>query len=98
MRGLRNGISDDRREGRLVELRDWGFCWPKPKTTLLSSFTGTAAEVSHLRSVDRIMIGDGSMGPITTALHDAFFNIVNGLSEDRYYWLTPVTVRETATV
>jgi branched-chain amino acid aminotransferase len=61
-------------------------------------FTGTAAEVSHLRSVDRIMIGDGSMGPITTALHDAFFNIVNGLSEDRYNWLTPVNVRETATV
>jgi len=61
-------------------------------------FTGTAAEVTHLRSVDRIMIGDGSMGPITTALHDAFFNIVNGLSEDRYNWLTPVTVRETATV
>jgi len=61
-------------------------------------FTGTAAEVTHLRSVDRIMIGDGTMGPITTALHDAFFNIVNGLSEDRYNWLTPVTVRETATV
>jgi branched-chain amino acid aminotransferase len=61
-------------------------------------FTGTAAEVSHLRSVDRIMIGDGSMGPITSALHDAFFNIVNGLSEDRYNWLTPVSVRETAAV
>ena len=61
-------------------------------------FTGTAAEVTHLRSVDRIMIGDGTMGPVTTALHDAFFNIVNGLSEDRYHWLTPVTVRETATV
>jgi branched-chain amino acid aminotransferase len=38
------------------------------------------------------------MGPVTTALHDAFFNIVNGLAEDRYNWLTPVTVRETATV
>jgi branched-chain amino acid aminotransferase len=61
-------------------------------------FTGTAAEVSHLRSVDRIMIGDGSMGPITSALHDAFFNIVNGITEDRYNWLTPVSVRETATV
>ncbi len=61
-------------------------------------FTGTAAEVTHLRSVDRIMIGDGSMGPVTKALHDAFFNIVNGLAEDRYNWLTPVTVRETATV
>jgi branched-chain amino acid aminotransferase len=61
-------------------------------------FTGTAAEVSHLRSVDRIMIGDGTMGPVTTALHDAFFNIVNGLAEDRYNWLTPVSVREPATV
>src|ERR1700734_3531344 len=61
-------------------------------------FTETAAEVTHLRSVDRIMIGDGTMGPITKALHDAFFNIVNGLAEDRYNWLTPVTVREPATV
>jgi branched-chain amino acid aminotransferase len=61
-------------------------------------FTGTAAEVTHLRSVDRILIGDGTMGPITTALHDAFFNIVNGLADDRYNWLTPVSVREPATV
>jgi branched-chain amino acid aminotransferase len=61
-------------------------------------FTGTAAEVTHLRSVDRIMIADGAMGPITTALHDAFFNIVNGLAEDRYNWLTPVSVREPVTV
>ena len=43
-------------------------------------FTGTAAEVTHLRSVDRIMVGDGTMGPITTALHKAFFDIVNGLA------------------
>ena len=57
-------------------------------------FTGTAAEVTHLRSVDRIIIGDGTMGPITAALHKAFFDIVNGLAEDRYNWLTPVTVRE----
>ena len=59
-------------------------------------FTGTAAEVSHLRSVDRILIGDGSMGPITTALHKAFFDIVNGAAPDRYNWLTPVRLRETA--
>ncbi len=61
-------------------------------------FTGTAAEVAHLRSVDRILVGDGSMGPITKALHDAFFAIVNGTAEDRYGWLTPVKVRELATV
>jgi branched-chain amino acid aminotransferase len=57
-------------------------------------FTGTAVEVTHLRSVDRIMIGDGTMGPISTALHKAFFDIVNGLAPDRYNWLTPVKVRE----
>jgi len=57
-------------------------------------FTGTAVEVTHLRSVDRIVIGDGTMGPITEALHKAFFDIVNGLAEDRYNWLTPVSVRE----
>lgn len=55
-------------------------------------FTGTAAEVTHLRSVDRIVIGDGSMGPITRALHEAFFNILHGKADDRYNWLTPVKV------
>src|ERR1700761_6404912 len=57
-------------------------------------FTGTAAEVTHLRSVDRILIGDGTMGPITTALHKAFFDIVNGHAPDRFNWLTPVKVQE----
>jgi branched-chain amino acid aminotransferase len=56
-------------------------------------FTGTAAEVTHLRSVDRILVGNGTMGPITTALHKAFFDIVNGIAPDRYNWLTPVNVR-----
>jgi branched-chain amino acid aminotransferase len=56
-------------------------------------FTGTAAEVTHLRSVDRIMVGDGTMGPITSALHEEFFGIVNGLKADRYNWLTPVNVK-----
>jgi branched-chain amino acid aminotransferase len=58
-------------------------------------FTGTAAEVTHLRSVDRIMVSDGNMGPITTALHKAFFDIVSGAATDKYNWLTPVKVRET---
>jgi branched-chain amino acid aminotransferase len=60
-------------------------------------FTGTAAEVTHLRSVDRILIGDGTMGPITSALHKAFFDIVNGIAPDRFNWLTPVKVREAVT-
>jgi len=55
-------------------------------------FTGTAAEVTHLRSVDRILVGDGTMGPLTSAIHAEFFGIVNGLKPDRYDWLTPVRV------
>ena len=55
-------------------------------------FTGTAAEVTHLRSVDRILIADGKMGPITTAIYEEFFGIVNGKKPDRYNWLTPVKV------
>jgi len=61
-------------------------------------FTGTAAEVTHLRSVDRILVGDGTMGPVTKALHDEFFNIVNGVKADRYNWLTPVKVKVAETV
>lgn len=60
-------------------------------------FTGTAAEVTHLRSVDRILVGDGTMGPITSALHKAFFDIVSGAAPDKYNWLTPVKVREAVT-
>ncbi len=55
-------------------------------------FTGTAAEVTHLRSVDKILVGDGTMGPVTQAIHDEFFGIVNGIKPDRYGWLTPVKV------
>jgi branched-chain amino acid aminotransferase len=55
-------------------------------------FTGTAAEVTHLRSVDRVLVGDGTMGPVTTAIHEEFFGIVNGIKPDRYNWLTPVKV------
>ena len=55
-------------------------------------FTGTAAEVTHLRSVDRITVGNGTMGPITSAIHAEFFGIVNGATPDRYNWLTPVNV------
>jgi len=55
-------------------------------------FSGTAAEVTHLRSVDKILVGDGTMGPVTTAIHDEFFSIVNGIKPDRYDWLTPVKV------
>src|SRR5271154_7185375 len=55
-------------------------------------FTGTAAEVSPIRSIDRIIIGDGNPGVITKQIADEFFGIANGLKPDRFGWLTPVKV------
>jgi branched-chain amino acid aminotransferase len=55
-------------------------------------FTGTAAEVSPIRSVDKILVADGRPGPITRQLADEFFGIANGLRADRFGWLTPVNV------
>lgn len=56
-------------------------------------FTGTAAEVTPIRSVDRIQIGDGNPGPITNQLKDEYMGIASGLKPDRFGWLTPVRVR-----
>lgn len=53
-------------------------------------FTGTAAEITPVRSVDRIVIGRGHRGPITERLQTEFFGIINGTAVDRYGWLTPV--------
>jgi branched-chain amino acid aminotransferase len=55
-------------------------------------FTGTAAEVSPIRSIDRIVIGDGKPGEITSRIADEFFGIANGLKPDKFGWLTPVQV------
>lgn len=53
-------------------------------------YTGTAVEVSPITSVDRITVGDGQVGPITRAIQDVFFGIVNGERADKWNWLTPV--------
>ncbi|MBE0690188.1 MAG: hypothetical protein IH587_08725, partial [Anaerolineae bacterium] len=53
-------------------------------------FTGTAAEITPVRSVDRISIGSGSRGPITKAVQDAFFAVTSGRTPDRHGWLTPI--------
>ena len=55
-------------------------------------FTGTAAEITPIRSVDRISVGDGSVGPITRKLQREFFAIVRGEKPDKFKWLTPVPV------
>lgn len=58
-------------------------------------FTGTAAEVTPVRSVDRIKVGSGSRGPVTKAVQDEFFAITGGQKPDPYGWLTHV--RQTVT-
>jgi branched-chain amino acid aminotransferase len=61
-------------------------------------FSGTAAEVTHIRSIDRILIADGKIGEITRKIADEFFAIANGLKPDRFGWLTPVKVNATEPV
>lgn len=53
-------------------------------------FTGSAAEITPIRSVDKITIGNGKRGPITKRLQDEFFAYVNGERKDKYNWLTYV--------
>ena len=55
-------------------------------------FSGTAAEITPIRSIDRITIGTGRRGPIAEALQKEFFALVNGTKPDRYGWLSPVPV------
>lgn len=55
--------------------------------------TGTAAEVTPVRSVDGLTVGHGTRGPITEAIQSTFFDIVSGRSPDRYHWLTPVLAK-----
>jgi branched-chain amino acid aminotransferase len=51
-------------------------------------FTGTAAELTPIRSVDRITVGEGKPGPVTRKLQERFLAIVQGQAEDKYGWLT----------
>ena len=53
-------------------------------------FTGTAAEITPIRSVDRITIGSGKRGPITEAIQRRFFDIIHGREPDTHGWLTYV--------
>ncbi len=56
-------------------------------------FTGTAAEITAIRTVDKIKVGKGGIGPITKAIQKEFYAIVRGEKDDRHGWLTPVPVR-----
>lgn len=53
-------------------------------------FTGTAAEVTPVRSIDRIKVGAGRRGPVTERIQKEYFAYIAGEVPDRYNWLTPV--------
>ena len=77
--------------------RDLGYTVtqrPIPRESLYSAdevfFTGSAAEVTPIASIDHIEVGEGSRGPITKELQDAYFGVTTGEREDKYGWLTYV--------
>ncbi|MBV7330307.1 branched-chain amino acid transaminase [Chloroflexi bacterium TSY] len=57
-------------------------------------FTGTAAEITPVRSVDRMDVGSGTRGPVTKQIQDVFFGIVKGEQADKWNWLTPVSLSQ----
>jgi branched-chain amino acid aminotransferase len=61
-------------------------------------FTGTAAEITPIRSVDKISVGNGVAGPVTKKIMNEFFAIVQGQKPDRFRWLTPVPVKQPVAV
>ena len=52
--------------------------------------TGSAAEVTPVRSVDKIKVGNGKRGPVTERIQQAFFGLFDGSTADRWGWLEPI--------
>jgi branched-chain amino acid aminotransferase len=50
-------------------------------------FAGTAVEITPIRTVDKIPVGNGRRGPITEAIQQAFFDVINGATADKHGWL-----------
>jgi branched-chain amino acid aminotransferase len=95
-----NGIT---RDSIITLARDLGYTVTEaavPRETLYVAdevfFVGTAAEVTPIRSVDKVTIGSGRRGPVTEALQRAFFAVINGQAPDRHGWLTYVGATEPA--
>jgi branched-chain amino acid aminotransferase len=59
-------------------------------------FCGTASEITPIRSIDKITVNNGLIGPVTLGLQHEFFGIVNGAMADRHGWLTKVQVKDRA--
>jgi branched-chain amino acid aminotransferase len=89
------------RDSIITLARDLGFTVTEaslPRESLYIAdevfVVGTAAEVTPVRSIDRIQIGSGRRGRVTEALQRAFFDIVNGEVPDTHGWLTYVYAEE----
>jgi branched-chain amino acid aminotransferase len=89
------------RDSIITLARDLGFAVTEtvlPREALYIAdevfFVGTAAEVTPVKSIDKITIGDGRRGPITEALQRAFFDVINGEVPDTHHWLTYVYADE----
>jgi branched-chain amino acid aminotransferase len=54
-------------------------------------FVGTAVEVTPIRSIDKIVIGNGVAGPVTRKIQEEFFAVTSGRKPDLHNWLTPVS-------
>lgn len=85
------------RDSVIVMARDLGYEvreTPIPREFLYLAdeafFCGTAVEVTPVRSIDRITIGSGRRGPVTAAIQQRFFGIIQGGVPDTHHWLTPV--------
>lgn len=94
--GILNGIT---RDSIVTIARDFGYDVREtlmPREFLYVAdemfFCGTAAELTPIRSVDRLPVGDGKPGPITRRIQAEYMGLVKGTVADRYGWLTPVPV------
>jgi len=92
--GILNGITRDSvsRIARDMDLEVVEQVMPREMLYIADElfFTGTAAEITPIRSVDRIPVGAGKPGPITLAIQDQYMGIAEGRLSDRYGWLTHV--------
>ena len=61
-------------------------------------FCGTAAEITPIRSVDRVSVGNGARGPLTKRIQDEFFAITSGTKNDRHGWLSHASAAAGATI
>jgi branched-chain amino acid aminotransferase len=91
------------RDSVITLARDQGYAVSEsivPREALYTAdevfLVGTAAEVTPIRSVDKIRIGAGRRGPVTEALQRAFFDLINGRLADSHGWLTYVYPEESS--